>query len=49
MQALQWFLTESTWDAAAVTTRRIDLLRADPTTAPDAAGVLVIDETGDRK
>jgi SRSO17 transposase len=49
VQALQWFLTESTWSAAAVTTRQVDLLRADPTTAPDAAGVLVIDETGDRK
>lgn len=49
VQALQWFLTESPWDAAAVTTRRVDLLRADPATAPDATGVLVIDETGDRK
>lgn len=49
VQALQWFLTESTWDAQAVTTRRVELLRADPATAPDAAGVLVIDETGDRK
>ena len=49
VQALQWFLSESTWDAAAVTRRRVELLRADPVTAPDAAGVLVIDETGDRK
>jgi SRSO17 transposase len=48
VQALQWFLTESTWDAQAVTRRRVELLRADPATAPDAAGVLVIDETGDR-
>src|SRR6266581_9516313 len=30
VQALQWFVSESTWDAAAVTTRRVELLRADP-------------------
>lgn len=48
-QRLQWFLSESTWDAAAVTTRRLELLRADPATAPHAGGVLIIDETGDRK
>jgi len=48
-QRLQWFLTESTWDAAAVTMRRQELLRADPATAPHAGGVLIIDETGDRK
>jgi len=49
VQALQWFLSESTWDAAAVNTARLDLLRAEPTTAPDEQGVLVIDEHGDRK
>lgn len=49
VQALQWFLSESTWDAAAVNTRRLDLLRAEPLTAPDDRGVLVIDEHGDRK
>ena len=49
VQALQWFLSESTWDAAALHTRRVEILRADPTTAPDSAGVLVLDETGDRK
>lgn len=49
VQALQWFLSESTWDAEAITTRRVELLRADPATEPDASGVLVIDETGDRK
>ena len=48
-QRLQWFLSESTWDAAAVTARRLELLRADPATAPHAGGVLIIDETGDRK
>ncbi len=29
--------------------RRLGLLRADPSTAPDEDGVLVIDEHGDRK
>lgn len=48
-QRLQWFLSESTWDAAAVTARRLELLRTDPATAPHADGVLIIDETGDRK
>jgi SRSO17 transposase len=48
-QALQWFLSESTWDPDAVNTRRLELLRADPVTAPHATGVLVIDEHGDRK
>ena len=33
-QRLQWFLSESTWDAAAVTARRLELLRADAETAP---------------
>lgn len=48
-QRLQWFLSESTWDASAVTARRLELLRADPATAPHPGGVLVVDETGDRK
>jgi hypothetical protein len=48
-QRLQWFLSESTWDAAAVTARRLALLRAAPATAPHPGGVLIVDETGDRK
>ena len=48
-QQLQWFLSESTWDAKKVNQTRLSLLRADTTTAPTATGVLVIDETGDRK
>jgi SRSO17 transposase len=48
-QSLQWFLSESTWSAAALNTRRLALLCADLTTAPTAQGVLVIDEHGDRK
>jgi SRSO17 transposase len=48
-QRLQWFLSESTWEAGAVASRRLEVLRADPETAPHAGGVLIIDETGDRK
>ncbi len=48
-QQLQWFLSESTWDAKKINQCRLSLLRADPSTAPTATGVLVIDETGDRK
>jgi SRSO17 transposase len=48
-QGLQWFLSESTWQPEAVNAQRLQLLRADPLTAPDAQGVLVIDESGDRK
>lgn len=48
-QGLQWFLSESTWSATALNARRLALLGADPTTAPDAHGALVIDEHGDRK
>ncbi len=48
-QGLQWFLSASTWDPDAITQRRVELLGADPLTAPTARGVLVIDEHGDRK
>ncbi len=49
VQRLQWFLSESTWDHQAVNQQRIQLLCQDPATAPHAQGVLVIDDTGDRK
>jgi hypothetical protein len=48
-QSLQWFLSESTWDPDVVNRRRLELLAADPLTAPNEEGVLVIDEHGDRK
>ncbi len=48
-QRLQWFLSESTWDADAVNACRLAALSALPATAADANGALVIDETGDRK
>jgi SRSO17 transposase len=48
-QGLQWFLSESRWDPTALTARCLEVLRQTPSTAPTANGVLVIDETGDRK
>ncbi len=49
VQRLQWFLSESSWQPAVINRRRLELLQAAPLTAPDDAGVLVIDEYGDRK
>jgi len=43
-----FFLAESPWDAEAINRRRLELLVADPTTAPHAAGVLVIDASARR-
>jgi hypothetical protein len=48
-QRLQWFVSESAWDADALTARRLELLCRDPATRPHDGGVLIIDETGDRK
>lgn len=49
VQQVQFFLSESTWDAVAVNARRLELVCADPATAPHEDGVLVIDDSGDRK
>jgi len=48
-QGLQWFLSESSWNPEEVNRRRVELMLEDPKTAPNGSGVLVIDETGDRK
>src|SRR5215216_1399273 len=50
-QSLQWFLTESSWDAEEVNRRRVESMLEDSKTAaaPSERGVLVIDEHGDRK
>jgi hypothetical protein len=48
-QSLQWFLSESGWDAPEADERRLKLLFGDAHTAPNGEGVLVIDEHGDRK
>ena len=49
VQRLQFFLSESVWEPEAVNARRLELLLADPGTAPHGGGVLVIDDSGDRK
>ncbi len=49
VQRLQWFLSESAWDHQPVNDRRVELLCEDAATAPHERGVLVIDDTGDRK
>jgi hypothetical protein len=49
VQRLQFFISESRWDPDQVNARRLELLLADPATAPHGGGVLVIDDSGDRK
>ena len=49
VQRLQFFLSESVWEPEAVNARRLEMLLADPATAPHGGGVLVIDDSGDRK
>jgi hypothetical protein len=49
VQRLQWFLSESAWDHEQINERRVRLLCQDPATAPHDRGVLVLDDTGDRK
>jgi hypothetical protein len=49
VQRLQFFLSESRWDVEQINARRLDLVLADPATAPHGGGVLVIDDSGDRK
>lgn len=49
VQRLQFFLSEAAWDAETINAKRLALLAAEPATAPSAGGVLVIDDTGDRK
>jgi SRSO17 transposase len=49
VQRLQYFVSESCWDPEKVNDRRLELLIGDPVTAPHGGGVLVIDDSGDRK
>jgi SRSO17 transposase len=49
VQSLQFFLSESTWDEKEVAQQRLAVLCTDPATQPHEQGVLIIDETGDRK
>jgi SRSO17 transposase len=48
-QRLQWFLSESPWDHEVLTDQRIAMMVADPRTRPHPRGVLVLDDSGDRK
>lgn len=45
----KFFLSESPWEAEQVNDRRLELLREEPATAPHDGGVIVIDDSGDRK
>src|SRR2546429_5036139 len=49
VQRLQFFLSESRWDPGQVNARRLELLRADPATAPHGGGGLVVDHSGGRQ
>jgi hypothetical protein len=49
VQRLQFFLSESPWEGERVNDRRLELLREEPATAPHDGGVIVIDDSGDRK
>jgi SRSO17 transposase len=48
-QRLHRFLADSPWDHEQVNTRRVQLLTADPHTAPHTGGALLLDDSGDRK
>jgi SRSO17 transposase len=49
VQRLQWFLSESPWDHEKINTRRIELVTRQPATRPHPGGVLILDDSGDRK
>jgi hypothetical protein len=49
VQRLQYFLSEANWDVDAIRTRRLALLAAEPETTSSSEGVLVLDDSGDRK
>jgi SRSO17 transposase len=48
-QRLHHFLHDAPWEAEALNVRRLQLWQAHPQLAPHPDGVLIIDETGDRK
>jgi SRSO17 transposase len=49
VQRLHFFLSEARWDHERVNDRRLELLLADPATVPHGGGVLLLDDSGDRK
>lgn len=48
-QQLHHFLHDAPWDAAALNARRLQLWQEHPTLRSHGRGVLIVDETGDRK
>src|ERR687886_450545 len=48
-QRLHHFVHDAPWDSTALNARRLALWRAHPSLGPHADGVLIVDETGDRK
>jgi SRSO17 transposase len=48
-QRLHHFLHDAPWEPAALNARRLALWRAHPALGPHPGGVLIVDETGDRK
>jgi SRSO17 transposase len=49
VQRLQFFMSESSWDAEAINGHRLELVMTDPATMPHDDGVVVIDDSGDRQ
>lgn len=45
----QFFLSEAPWEAGQINDRRLELLREQSANAPHDGGVMVIDDSGDRK
>jgi SRSO17 transposase len=48
-QGLHHFVHDAPWDADALNRRRLQIWQAHPFLGPHAAGVLIVDETGDAK
>jgi SRSO17 transposase len=48
-QQLHHFLHDDPWDTVAFNARRLALWQEHPTSRPHGRGVLIVDETGDRK
>jgi hypothetical protein len=48
-QQLHHFLHDAPWDVQAMNARRLQLWQEHPTLRPHGRGVLIVDETGDRK
>lgn len=49
VQRLQFFLSEADWDTEAINAQRLALMAEQPALASHALGVLVLDDSGDRK